>query len=78
MIPVSAVSLALILTLSTVVVTQCLLMVGMRRYRNKTETYAEVTSPTTKTTHVPISPNEAYALTKITSPWEEVTYELVQ
>ena len=77
-IPVSAVSLLLILTLSTVVLTQCLIMVGMRRYRNKTETYAEVTNPTTKTTHVPVSPNEAYALTKITSPSEEVTYELVQ
>ena len=77
-IPVSVVSLLLILTLSTVVLTQCLLMVRMRRYRNKTETYAEATNPTTKTTHVPVSPNEAYALTKITSPLEEVTYELVQ
>ena len=75
---VSAVSLLLILTLSTVVLTQCLLMVRMRRYRNKRETYVEATSPTTKTTHVPVSPNEAYALTKITSPWEEVTYEIVQ
>ena len=75
---VSAVSLLLILSLSTVVLTQCLLMVRMRRYRNKTETYAEATSPTTKTTHVPVSPNEAYALTKITSPREEVTYEIVQ
>ena len=75
---VSAVSLALILTLSTVVLTQCLLMVRMRRYMNKTETYAEGTSPTTKTTHVPVAPNEAYALTKIASPREEVTYELVK
>ena len=30
-----------------------------------TETYAESTSPTTKTTNVPFSPNEAYALTNI-------------
>ena len=43
-----------------------------------TETYAEATNPTTKTTDVPVSPNEAYALTKITSPREEVTYEVVK
>ena len=74
-IAVSAVSLLLILTLTTVILTQCILM---RRSRNKTETYAEATNPTTKTTDVPVSPNEAYALTKITSPREEVTYEVVQ
>ena len=49
-----------------------------RRSRNKTETYAEVTNPTTNTTDVPVSPNEAYGLTKITRPREEVTYELVK
>ncbi|CAI8049901.1 hypothetical protein GBAR_LOCUS27469, partial [Geodia barretti] len=77
-IAVSAVSLLLILTLTTVILTQCLLIFRMRRSRNKTETYAEATNPTTKTTDVPVSPNEAYALTKITSPREEVTYELVK
>ena len=77
-IAVSAVSLLLILTLTTVILTQCLLIFRMRRSRNKTETYAEATNPTTKTTDVPVSPNEAYALTKITSPREEVTYEVVK
>ena len=77
-IAVSAVSLLLILTLTTVILTQCLLIIRMRRSRNKTETYAEATNPTTKTTDVPVSPNEAYALTKITSLREEVTYEVVQ
>ena len=42
-----------------------------------TESYAEATNPTTKTTDVP-APNEAYALSKITSPREEVTYEVVK
>ena len=73
MIAVSAVSLLLILTLTTVILTQCLLIFRMRRSRNKTETYAEATNLTTKTTDVPVSPNEAYALTKIR---EEVTYEV--
>ncbi|CAI8051352.1 hypothetical protein GBAR_LOCUS28127, partial [Geodia barretti] len=77
-IAVSAVSLMLIITLTTVILTQCLLIFRMRRSRNKTETYAEATNPTTKTTDVPVSPNEAYALTKITSQREEVTYEVVK
>ena len=69
----SAVSLLLIVTLTTVILTQCLLIIRMRRRsRNKTETYAEVTNPTTNT-DVPVSPNEAYGLTKITRPKEEVT-----
>ena len=76
-IAVSAVSLLLIVILTTVNLTQCLLIIRMRRSRNKTETYAEATSPTIKTTHVPVSPNEAYALTKI-STIEEVTYEVVK
>ena len=78
-IAVSAVSLLLIVTLTTVILTQCLLIIRMRRRsRNKTETYAEVTNPTTNTTDVSVSPNEAYGLTKITRPREEVTYELVK
>ena len=47
-----------------------------RSSRDKAETYTEVTNPTTKTTDVPVSPNEAYALHKI--PTEEVTYEMVK
>ena len=73
MIAVSAVSLLLIVTLTTVTLTQCLLM---RRSRDRSETYAEATNSTTKTTDVPISLNEAYELTKLTT--EEVTYELVK
>ena len=75
MIAVSAVSLLLIVTLTTVTLTQCIL-IRMRRSRDRSETYAEATNSTTKTTDVPVSLNEAYALTKITT--EEVTYELVK
>ena len=78
---VSAVSLLLIVILTTVILTQCLLMVRMRKskdvlYRN--ETYAGVMTPTTMHTDVPVSPNEAYALHKMTSSSEEATYELVK
>ena len=72
MIAVSAVSLLLIVTLTTVTLTQCLLIIRMRR----SEIYAEATNSTTKTTDVPVSLNEAYELTKIMT--EEVTYELVK
>ena len=47
-----------------------------RSSRDKTETGTEVTNPTTKTTDVPVSLNEAYALHKI--PTEEATYETVK
>ena len=73
---VSAVSLLLIVTLTTVTLTQCLLIIRMRRSRDRSETYAEATNSTTKTTDVPVSLNEAYALTKLTT--DEVTYELVK
>ena len=77
MIAVSAVSLLLIVTLTTVILTQCLLIIRMRRSsRDKTDTYAEVTNPTIKTTDVPVSPNEAYALHKTTT--EEIPYEMVK
>ena len=84
-IAVSAVSLLLIVTLTTVVLTQCLLMIRMRNmlHKNETYSYAEVMTPTTGTMHnimhtdVPVSPNEAYGLHKMTSSSEEVTYELV-
>ena len=78
---VSAVSLLLIVTLTTVILTQCLLMVRMRKSKDvlhRNETYAEVMTPTTMHTDVPVSPNEAYALHKMTSSSEEVTYELVK
>ena len=74
---VSAVSLLLIVTLTTVTLTQCLLIIRMRRSRDRSETYAEATNSTTKTTDVPVSLNEAYAMTKLTTD-EEVTYELVK
>ena len=77
-IAVSAVSLLVIVTLTTVVLTQCLLMVRMRKSKDvlhRNETYAEVVAPTTMHTDVPVSPNEAYALHKITSSSEEATYE---
>ena len=73
MIAVPAVYLLLIVTLTTVTLTQCLLIIRMRRSRDRSETYAEATNPTTD---VPVSLNEAYELTKIMT--EEVTYELVK
>ena len=76
MIAVSAVSLLLIVTLTTVTLTQCLLIIRMRRSRDRIETYAVTTNSTTKTTDVPVSLNEAYGMTKLTT--EEVTYELVK
>ena len=76
MIAVSTVSLLLIVTLTTVTLTQCLLIIRMRRSRDRSETYAEATNSTVKTTDVPVSLNEAYELTKITT--EEVTYEVVK
>ena len=75
---VSAVSLLLIVTLTTVVLTQCLLIVRMRKSKDVLHTYTEVMTPTTMHTDVPISPNEAYALHKMTSSSDEATYELVK
>ena len=77
-IAVSAVSLLLIVTLTTVILTQCLLMIRMRKSKDRKETYAEVMTPTTVHMDVPVTPNEAYALHKIPSSSEEVTYELVK
>ena len=62
-IAVSAVSLLLIVTLTTVILTQCLLIIRMRRSNGKAD--------------VPVSANEAYALTLRRNPCEEATYELV-
>ena len=83
-IAVSAVSLLLIVTLTTVILTQCLLMIRMRKSKDvlhKNGTYAEVVTPTTMHNmdmDVPVTPNEAYALHKTHSSSEEVTYELVK
>ena len=70
MIAVSAVSLLLIVTLTTVVLTQCLLMARMRNHIS-----VEVMTPTVK-----IIPNEAYGLHRTTSSSEELeaTYEIVK
>ena len=74
MIAVSAVSLLLIVTLTTVILTQCILMIRMRRSIHRKETY----TATTNHKDVPVSPNEAYAVHKMTNASEDVTYELVQ
>ena len=70
-IALSAVSLLLIATLATVVLTQCLCIIRMRRSRKKnsvettTVLYAEVTNPIK--IDVPVSINEAYALVQSTT-----------
>ena len=75
---VSAVSLLLLIILTTVILTQCLLMIRMKRSKNRNEPYTEVMTSTTMHKDVPVSPNEAYAVTKMTGASEEVTYELVK
>ena len=81
-IAVSAVSLLLIVALTIVILTQCLLIIKIRKPKDvphiMNETYAEVMTPTTKDMDVPVTHNEAYALHKITSSTKEVTYELVK
>ena len=80
-ITVSAVSLLLIVTLTTVILTQCLLMIRMKKYidiLHRNETCAEVMIPTAMHMDVPVTPNEAHALHKIPSSIEEVTCELVK
>ena len=82
LIGVSAVSLLMTVTLTIIIITQCLLMVRMRKSKDvvqRNETYTEVMTPTTTQSDVPVTPNEAYALhNKITGASEEVTYELVK
>ena len=78
MIAVSAVSLLLIVTLITVIIIQCLLILRMRKSKDvlhsSNETYAE----SSMNVDVPTTPNEAYTQHKITRPSEEVTYEIVK
>ena len=77
---VSAVSLLLNITLATVILIQCLLMLKRKRpkdmlHSTNDETYAEPT----KQVDVSTAPNEAYGLHKITKPSEEdTTYEMVK
>ena len=75
---VSAVSLLLIVTLITVIIIQCLLILRMRKSKDvlhsSNETYAE----SSMNLDVPTTSNEAYTLHKITTPSEEVTYEIVK
>ena len=77
---VSAVSLLLIVTLTTVLLTQCLLIIRLRRSRTNpykdtqcanNDIYEEVIPMkhlSSLPLEVPLSPNEAYALPKITRP----------
>ena len=71
---VSSVSLLVIVTLITVILTQCLLILRMRKSKDvlhSNETYAEASMH-----HVDVTtaPNEAYALHKLVKP----TYEMVK
>ena len=80
-IAVSAVSLLLIVTFTTVILTQCLLIIRMRTFKDllqRKNTPAEVMTPTNVHIDVPVMLNEAYAVHKIPSSNEEVTYELVK
>ena len=81
LIGVSAASLLMTVTLTIIIITQCLLMVRMRKSKDvvqRNETYTEVMIPTTMKSDIPVTTNEAYALYKITGGSEEVTYELVK
>ena len=79
-IAVSAVSLLLNITLATVILIQCLLMLRRKKpkdmlHSTNSETYAEPT----KQVDVSTAPNEAYGLHKITkSSEEDTTYEMVK
>ena len=72
---VSAVSLLVIVTLITVILTQCLLILRMRRSRDEPGPYIE---PSIHHVDVPTAPNEAYALHKIVKPRDDDTYEMVK
>ena len=75
---VSSVSLLVIVTLITVNLTQCLLILRMRKSKDvlhSNETYAE---PSIHHVDVTTAPNEAYALHKIVEAREEDTYEIVK
>ena len=74
-IAVSAVSFLLIVILTAVVLTQCLLMIRMRKSKDvlhRNETYEDVLTPTTMHT------DNVYMLHKMTTSSEEATYEFVK
>ena len=79
---VSAASLLMTVTLTIIIITQCLLMVRMRKSKDvklrRNETYTEAMNPTIMQSDIPVTPNEAYALHKIASTSEEVEYEIVK
>ena len=67
LIGVSAASLLVTVTLTIIIITQCLLMVRMRKSKDvvqSDETYTEVMTPTTMQSDVPVTPNEVYAFSK--------------
>ena len=81
LIGVSAASLLMTVTLIIIIITQCLLMVRMRKSKDvvqRNETYTEVITPTTMQSNVPVTINEAYALHKIANTNEDVEYEIVK
>ena len=78
---VSAVSLLMIITLTIIIITQCLLMVRMRKSKDviqRNETDAEVMTLTNMKSGVSVTDNEAYALHKIANTSEEAEYEIVE
>ena len=78
---VSAISFLLIVTLTIITITQCLLMVRMRKSKNvvqRNESYAEVTTSTTMQSDVPVTLNEAYGLYNIATTNDEAEYEIVK
>ena len=72
MIVVSAVSLLLIVTLITVIIIQCLLILRMRKSKDALHSSNETYAESSMNVDVPTTPNEAYTLHKITRPSEEV------
>ena len=71
-------SLLVIITLVTVILTQCLLILRMRKSKDvphSSETYAE---PSIHHVDVTTAPNEAYTLHKMSRVTDEETYEIVK
>ena len=75
---VSSVSLLVIVTLITVILTQCLLILRMRKSKDVLHSYETYAEPSMRHVDVTTAPNEAYALHKIVEAREEDTYEMVK
>ena len=78
---VSALSFLVIVTLTIITITQCILIVRMRKYKNvvqRNEAYAEVMTSTTMQSDVPVTLNEAYGLHKTATTNTEAEYEIVK